>query len=255
MAALKLAQGGRLTLATSTVSGNSSRFSGGGISSTHYSSVSVSGSTISGNSTDGIGGGLHNSGNSLRVTNSTITNNSAGSRRRHRQSLLLLPDRRVDDRKQHDQRQYRQPTGEVAFIAPMIPRCSAVLPVPRTVKVPAGLAKCVDDWSSPAQRSTATRPRLAVASGPVMEMLASPTARSAATWRLALAAACIGIPLPILTRSLRPTFFIAPSPLTPRRGRAVGSLLLEVRSPWTIRLSPATIRPLGLEPRPKPAQI
>ena len=74
---IEVLDSGRLTLATSTVSGNSSRFGGGGISSNHYSSLSVSGSTISGNSTEGIGGGLQNSGSSLKVINSTITNNSA----------------------------------------------------------------------------------------------------------------------------------------------------------------------------------
>jgi hypothetical protein len=67
---------GSLTLTDSTLSGNSASHAAGGMYS--LNDLTVSNSTFSNNSTDGDGGGVkHNSG-VLTVTNSTFSNNSAG---------------------------------------------------------------------------------------------------------------------------------------------------------------------------------
>jgi predicted outer membrane repeat protein len=62
------------TVENSTISGNSAGMSGGGI----YGSATVENSTISGNSAGTSGGGIYNN-SSLDVTLSTITGNSAPS--------------------------------------------------------------------------------------------------------------------------------------------------------------------------------
>jgi hypothetical protein len=75
--------GGTLTITNSSISGNRSFFSGGGISNT--GTLTVANSTISGNTTGAggsasAGGGISNSG-TLTVANSTISGNTAAEHR------------------------------------------------------------------------------------------------------------------------------------------------------------------------------
>ena len=72
---------GTLTLTSSTVSGNSTNSSGGGV---HNSgTLTITSSTVSGNSAagNGFGGGVFNSG-TLTLTNTTVSGNSAGGNAR-----------------------------------------------------------------------------------------------------------------------------------------------------------------------------
>lgn len=67
---------GTLSVEGSTISGNSSKYSAGGIA--VYSSMSMVNSTVSGNTSDGNGGGLYFPGGSTgTVKSSTITGNTA----------------------------------------------------------------------------------------------------------------------------------------------------------------------------------
>ena len=67
---------GTMTLEGVTVSGSTTKFSGGGIA--VYSSLVASNSTLSGNKADGSGGGLYVTGGSVgTVKSSTITDNTA----------------------------------------------------------------------------------------------------------------------------------------------------------------------------------
>ena len=75
---------GSLTLRDSTVSGNlttGSRASGGGIGSSNYrdprSEISLYNSTVSGNQSNATGGGIYNNGN-LSLSGSVVTNNESG---------------------------------------------------------------------------------------------------------------------------------------------------------------------------------
>src|SRR5262249_3156272 len=75
-----------LTVSNCTISGNSSRYNGGGIYIdlpvvTHPSTAAISDSTVSGNSADRFGGGIYNGGGSvamLRISNSTVSATAAG---------------------------------------------------------------------------------------------------------------------------------------------------------------------------------
>ena len=66
---------GTLSVEGSTVSGNSSKYSAGGIA--VYSSLSMVNSTVSGNSSDGNGGGLYFPASTGTIKSSTITGNTA----------------------------------------------------------------------------------------------------------------------------------------------------------------------------------
>jgi predicted outer membrane repeat protein len=68
--------GGLLTLANTTISGNSAAKSGGGVYA-HEGAVSVSTSTISGNSAR-LTGGVSGFDNDIRITNSIISGNTGG---------------------------------------------------------------------------------------------------------------------------------------------------------------------------------
>jgi hypothetical protein len=67
---------GILTVENSTISGNSSDYSGGGIFNYRYTTLTITNSTISGNSAYYSGGGIFGYG-TLTITNSTISGNSA----------------------------------------------------------------------------------------------------------------------------------------------------------------------------------
>ncbi len=67
---------GTVTVIDSTISGNSTGGSGGGIFSFSGAAVNISNSTISGNTAGGLGGGIEARGN-LTISNSTISGNSA----------------------------------------------------------------------------------------------------------------------------------------------------------------------------------
>lgn len=69
---------GTLTLLNSTVSGNSSVTTGGGIYNDFGTTTIVTNSTVSGN-TSGTGGGIYNTGGTLTLTNSTVSGNTAQS--------------------------------------------------------------------------------------------------------------------------------------------------------------------------------
>ena len=76
--------GNQLTVANSTISGNSSVDNGGGIYAIGFAAnlplnVSIGNSTISGNSAGTNGGGIYDVRSLLHVANSTISGNSAGS--------------------------------------------------------------------------------------------------------------------------------------------------------------------------------
>jgi hypothetical protein len=76
--------GTQLTVANSTISGNSSVDNGGGIFADGFAvnfpfNVSIGNSTISGNSAGTNGGGIYDVRSLLHVANSTISGNSAGS--------------------------------------------------------------------------------------------------------------------------------------------------------------------------------
>jgi len=73
-----IANYGGLTVAHSTISGNSVGHDGGGIYNAH-GELTVTDSTISGNSTEYDGGGIYNDG-TLTITNSTVSDNSASRR-------------------------------------------------------------------------------------------------------------------------------------------------------------------------------
>jgi len=75
------AASGDLSIVASTISGNSANTgTGGGIYGDSLDDLSIVNSTISGNSAEnGSGGGIYNLNSPLRITNSTITGNSAGS--------------------------------------------------------------------------------------------------------------------------------------------------------------------------------
>jgi hypothetical protein len=75
------AASGDLSIVNSTISGNSANTgTGGGIYGDSLDDLSIVNSTISGNSANtGTGGGIYNYNSPLRITNSTITGNSAGS--------------------------------------------------------------------------------------------------------------------------------------------------------------------------------
>jgi len=66
---------GNLTVEGTTIAGNSSKYSGGGVA--VYSSLSMVNSTISGNSAGGSGGGLYFPNSTGTVKSSTITDNTA----------------------------------------------------------------------------------------------------------------------------------------------------------------------------------
>ena len=68
--------GGRVTLATSTVSGNSATYYGGGIYN-YGGTVTLATSTVSGNSAAYYGGGIYDFDGTLTLTNSTVSGNSA----------------------------------------------------------------------------------------------------------------------------------------------------------------------------------
>jgi hypothetical protein len=69
---------GTATVINSTISGNSASGSGGGIA-TNYSGLDVINSTISGNSAADVGGGIVSSHAGVRLANSTVSGNSAAS--------------------------------------------------------------------------------------------------------------------------------------------------------------------------------
>ena len=68
--------GGTLTVTNSTISGNSTLFDGGGLWN-DFGTLTVTGSTISGNTANRDGGGLFNRDSTLTVTDSTISGNAA----------------------------------------------------------------------------------------------------------------------------------------------------------------------------------
>jgi hypothetical protein len=69
---------GTLTLTDSTVSGNGAGSDGGGIANGgDIATLTATNSTVSGNSTAGFGGGVFNFGKELALTNSTVSRNSA----------------------------------------------------------------------------------------------------------------------------------------------------------------------------------
>lgn len=67
---------GTVTLANSTVSSNEAGNRGGGISVFHGNTVTVNGSTIRGNAAAGGGGAVYHLGGTVALTNSTITDNT-----------------------------------------------------------------------------------------------------------------------------------------------------------------------------------
>ena len=70
-----------LTVANSTITGNTAERSGGGVYN-FYENLTVTNSTISGNTAERSGGGIFNyafRNGSLQVTNSTISDNTAGA--------------------------------------------------------------------------------------------------------------------------------------------------------------------------------
>ena len=71
--------GPHVSIVNSTISGNSAGTSGGGIYYSGSQDASIVNSTVSGNSAGTSGGGISNVGSSFHVENSTITGNSAGS--------------------------------------------------------------------------------------------------------------------------------------------------------------------------------
>ena len=80
--AIRVGDGGQLSLSQVTLSGNSVSDRGGGFYTGRYSTVTVTNSTISGNSADsnsGGGGFFVGRNSSTTVTNSTISGNSADS--------------------------------------------------------------------------------------------------------------------------------------------------------------------------------
>jgi CSLREA domain-containing protein len=73
---------GALTIRDSTVSGNTSRYRGGGITDDRDGTLTLINSTVSGNSTGGIGGGIYDTGiydghGTLTLINSTVSGNTA----------------------------------------------------------------------------------------------------------------------------------------------------------------------------------
>ena len=68
---------GTLTLTNSTVSGNTAPSNGGGIY--NYSTLTLTNSTVSGNAAPTDGGGIYNFGGTLTLTNSTVSGNTATS--------------------------------------------------------------------------------------------------------------------------------------------------------------------------------
>ncbi len=74
---------GTLTVTNSTISGNTAGDRGGGVTNRVYGTMTVTNSTISGNSTSGTGsygGGVANYDSTITLTNSTITRNRSGDR-------------------------------------------------------------------------------------------------------------------------------------------------------------------------------
>ncbi|MEP4810081.1 MAG: choice-of-anchor Q domain-containing protein, partial [Luteolibacter sp.] len=71
---------GELTVANSTLSGNSAGADGGGIYNLSGAALAVNGSTISGNTANGYGGGIYNYPDAtLSIVNSTLSGNAADS--------------------------------------------------------------------------------------------------------------------------------------------------------------------------------
>jgi CSLREA domain-containing protein len=67
----------KLTVTNTTISGNSAGGGGGGIR--NRGTLTLTNSTISGNSANNNGGGIHNDRDTANITDSTITNNRAGT--------------------------------------------------------------------------------------------------------------------------------------------------------------------------------
>ncbi len=65
-------------MTNSTLSGNSSNYSGGGIAAGFGATVTVTNSTLSNNSAD-YGGGIYNSGGTVTLANTIVASNSAGT--------------------------------------------------------------------------------------------------------------------------------------------------------------------------------
>ncbi len=70
---------GTLTLTNSTVSGNTASFSGGGAGIWNNGTLTLTDSTVSGNTTNfGQGGGIYNFGGTLTLSNSAVSDNTSG---------------------------------------------------------------------------------------------------------------------------------------------------------------------------------
>jgi hypothetical protein len=69
--------GGTLTIANSTLSGNSAGFDGGGIS--NFGVLTITNSTVSANSSLGDAGGIYNGNQTVTITNSTLSGNFCGT--------------------------------------------------------------------------------------------------------------------------------------------------------------------------------
>ena len=67
-----------LNVSYTTISGNSATYNGGGISTISSYAVTIDHCTISGNTTPNEGAGIYNNGGYVSVTNSTVSNNTAG---------------------------------------------------------------------------------------------------------------------------------------------------------------------------------
>jgi CSLREA domain-containing protein len=70
---------GTLTVADSTVSGNSAVSGGGGIFNNYGGTLTLTNSTVSGNSTPWYGGGIYSQGGKLTVSNSTVFGNTVSA--------------------------------------------------------------------------------------------------------------------------------------------------------------------------------